>query len=178
MLLVLKLIWLMMPAYFANMTPVLTRNLFKKLAFPLDLGKTFQNKRIFGDHKTFRGFFFGIIAAVVIYYIQQILFDFSFFQQISLINYDHYIFFGFWLGIGALTFDILKSFFKRRINIPPGKSWFVFDQLDYVVGALFFMFFYYFPGWAESILILFISFILTILVKHLGYLLKISEEKW
>ncbi len=34
MLLVLKLVWLMMPAYFANMASILTRKLFKKLAFP------------------------------------------------------------------------------------------------------------------------------------------------
>ena len=42
------------------------------------------------------------------------------------------------LGFGAMTGDAVKSFFKRQRGIPPGKSWFPFDQLDFVVGGLLF----------------------------------------
>jgi len=178
MLLILKLVWLMMPAYFANMTPVFVRTIFKKLAIPLDLEKKFKGKRIFGAHKTVRGVIFGLGAAIVVYYIQQKLFDFHIFQELSLINYDSYVFFGFWIGFGALLFDLLKSFFKRQMDIAPGKSWIVFDQVDYVFGALFFMSFYFFPGYWDVLLILVISFVLTLAVKHVGYWLKISKEKW
>jgi CDP-2,3-bis-(O-geranylgeranyl)-sn-glycerol synthase len=30
----------------------------------------------------------------------------------------------------------MKSFAKRRLAVAPGRSWFPFDQLDYVIGAL------------------------------------------
>lgn len=168
----------MMPAYFANMAPVFVRKIFKRLAFPLDFEKTYNRKRIFGDHKTFRGVFFGLLAAIIIYAIQQYLYDISFFQSLSLIDYDKYAFFGFWMGVGVLSFDLIKSFFKRQYDIAPGKSWFPVDQLDYIIGALFFLSFYYFPGWLEIVLLIVISFILTLLVKHLGYYLKINKEKW
>ncbi len=175
---ILKLIWLMLPAYFANMTPLFVQGIFKKMAFPLDLGLNFRNKRIFGSHKTFRGLFFGIAAAMLVYLSQQILYDIPFFQELSLISYDEFVFFGFWLGFGALLFDLIKSFFKRQLDIQPGKSWFVFDQLDYVLGALFFMSFYYSPGWLEVFLIILLSFALTIIVKHIGFWLGIDKAKW
>lgn len=168
----------MLPAYFANMTPLFVQGIFKKMAFPLDFGLTFKNKRIFGSHKTFRGFFFGVAAAMLVYFIQQALYDISFFQGLSLIDYDSYAFFGFWIGFGALFFDLLKSFFKRQLDIQPGRPWFVVDQLDYVIGALFFISFYYLPDWFEVFLIIFISFALTILVKHIGFWLGIERAKW
>jgi CDP-2,3-bis-(O-geranylgeranyl)-sn-glycerol synthase len=37
---------------------------------------------------------------------------------------------------GALTGDAVRSFFKRQMNIAPGKSWFPFDQFDYVFGGV------------------------------------------
>lgn len=178
MILILKLIWLMLPAYFANMMPVFVSGIFKKLAFPLDLGKKLNNQRILGDHKTFRGFFFGILAAIAVFYAQQILYNYSFFQELSLIDYDNTVFFGFWIGFGALFFDLIKSFLKRRIGIAPGKPWLIADQLDYVIGAIVFMSYLYAPGWIEVLLIIAISVILTILVKHIGFWLKIGREKW
>jgi len=50
----------MLPAYFANMAPVLVQkiNLF---AYPVDFNQKMNNKPIFGKNKTFRGFIFGII---------------------------------------------------------------------------------------------------------------------
>lgn len=37
-----------------------------------------------------------------------------------------------------MTGDAVKSFFKRQRDMPPGSSWFPFDQLDFVIGALVF----------------------------------------
>ena len=45
--------WYILPAYLANATPVLLGG-----GKPLDLGlKWLDGERLFGDHKTFRGFF-------------------------------------------------------------------------------------------------------------------------
>jgi CDP-diglyceride synthetase len=45
-----------------------------------------------------------------------------------------------------MTGDAVKSFFKRRLGITPGKSWFPFDQLDFVLGAILFVSIIKFPG--------------------------------
>jgi len=45
-------------------------------------------------------------------------------------------------GLGALAGDAIKSFFKRQVNVPPGKSWVPFDQIDYIVGGIVFTMFY------------------------------------
>ena len=41
---------------------------------------------------------------------------------------------------GALIGDIIESFFKRRVGIERGKNWIPFDQLDFILGVLFFSF--------------------------------------
>jgi len=65
-LFVIIIFYFMLPAYFANMAPVIMKNIFKNLAFPIDLNKKINNKPIFGKNKTFRGLFFGILFAIII----------------------------------------------------------------------------------------------------------------
>jgi CDP-2,3-bis-(O-geranylgeranyl)-sn-glycerol synthase len=43
------------------------------------------------------------------------------------------------LSSGALVGDALKSFLKRRLRIKPGETFFIFDQIDYILGALAFV---------------------------------------
>jgi CDP-2,3-bis-(O-geranylgeranyl)-sn-glycerol synthase len=42
-------------------------------------------------------------------------------------------------GLGAMADDSAKSFFKRRLGIPPGSPRIPFDQLDFVLRALIFV---------------------------------------
>jgi CDP-2,3-bis-(O-geranylgeranyl)-sn-glycerol synthase len=49
------------------------------------------------------------------------------------------------MGVGAGVGDAVKSFFKRRIDIEPGASWPVFDQLDFFLGAYLFVSLVYAP---------------------------------
>ena len=95
----LKSFWFSLPAYIANMAPVLSRGV-PFLNIPVDLGKTYRGKPLFGSHKTYRGFFFGIISAMIVCYIQTILYEKStVFQNISLLDYGStcFILLGFWL---------------------------------------------------------------------------------
>ena len=103
---------------------------------------------------------------------------YPFFSNLSLLNYSNWLAIGFLLGFGALFGDLVKSFFKRRMNIKPGKSFFPWDQLDYTIGALVFILFLYIPSWQLVITILIISTLLHIIVKHIGYYLKINKIKW
>lgn len=168
-----NLAYFMAPAYFANMAPVLSRVLKKNL--PLDFNIKFNDKRLLGSHKTLFGSIFGVIAAIIIAFIQNLIFVKT---NFGLINYSNWPQIGLLFGFGAIFGDALKSFFKRRLNFKPGSRWFPLDQIDFVVGALAFISFIYFPGWIESIAILLVSVLGHIIVNHCAFYLGIRKEKW
>ena len=173
MLFVLQCFYFMIPAYVANMAPVIVKNNFKKLAFPLDLGTG-----MFGKNKTFRGLVFGILFGVVVAYIQFLLYGFSFFKNLSFVNYSNWIILGFFFGFGALLGDLVESFIKRRIGIKPGVRFIPWDQLDFVFGALVLVSLATDISWKKIFFIAIISIVGHIVVNHSAYYLKIRSEKW
>lgn len=168
-----ELTYFMLPAYAANMAPILSRKFKHNL--PLDFNLKFQGKRLLGSHKTVLGSIFGVVSAVIITFLQHSIFTKTGF---GLIDYSEWLRIGLLFGAGAIFGDVAKSFFKRRFNILPGKSWFPFDQIDFVVGALLSVSFAYFPGWFESLIIIIISGLGHIIVNHSAFYLKIRKEKW
>jgi CDP-2,3-bis-(O-geranylgeranyl)-sn-glycerol synthase len=139
---VLFALWFFAPAGIANSAPVFANKipLLKKLGMPIDGGKTFRNKRLFGDHKTLRGFTVGVLSGLLVGCIQMIIYNNSSWIAGIMAPYDYsqptVLLLGAMLGFGALAGDALKSFFKRQFSIPSGQSWFPFDQLDYIIGGL------------------------------------------
>ncbi len=148
-----------LPMGLANMTPPLIKNQFKFLSRPI-------NQKLFGDHKTWRGLISGtIVGGIVflpIYYLAQ--------------DYPWYL--GLVLGFGALAGDLLKSFFKRRLNIAPGRSWMPFDQIDYTLGGLCLGSLFIFISWPVWLIIIGGGLLLHWLANYTGYLLKIQKNKW
>lgn len=140
--LILKSIWLILPAAVANISPVLFKWL-PLLNRPVDGGKLFRNKPLFGRNKTYRGFLVGTLMAIVIVYIQTLFANRM--DIYSILNYQQvnvwYV--GFLFGFGALFGDIIKSFFKRQAGINFGKSWPPFDQIDWIIGSLVFIHLFY-----------------------------------
>ena len=131
-----KIIWLMMPAYFSTITPVIVTQL-NFLNYPIDFKKKIFGKRIFGKNKTWRGLFFGTAIGILTAFIQFNLTNkFQFFAEISMLDYSNFLLIGFLLGFGGLFGDLIKSFIKRQLKIKPGISWFPFDQVDYSIGAI------------------------------------------
>jgi len=133
--------WLLVPAGVANMAPVVAAWLLPSWDRPVDFGCSLGGERLFGDHKTWRGVAAGIAAGAAAFAVLQralgsapelggILAELES-RQLSPL-------FGAWIGCGALTGDLVKSYFKRRSGIPPGRSWFPFDQIDWLLGALVF----------------------------------------
>lgn len=179
--LIIGSIYFILPAYIANMFPVI----FCKLKLPeffhfIPFSKPI-NKELFGDHKTWRGFYAGYLGALLGLYLQFLaqkngLTTAANFPA-TLLNYENIsiFFYAFLFGIGALTGDLIKSFFKRRFNIKPGKPWFPFDQLDFVIGALLFISPFYLPLWQNILTILLITPILHFLANLTGYLLKLKK---
>lgn len=147
-MLLLKALWFMIPSYLANATPVLVYRI-KFLGIPVDFGKKFRGKRIFGDHKTWRGLFFGVLFGTIVAIIQYYLAIIPFIREITVIplNLTTFIEYGALISAGALTGDLVESFFKRQIGIKPGKDWPVFDQYDFIIGSWVFTFWL----WPKSI---------------------------
>lgn len=175
---ILEAIWLMCPAYFANMAPVICRNILPKFAFPLDFNKSLGGKPILGKNKTFRGLVCGLVFAIIIARIQFLLKDLFVIKSISILDYNNWLIIGILLGSGALTGDAVKSFIKRRMNIAPGNSLAFFDQIDFVVGALAFIFIIRKLDWIFISAAIIVSYALNVIVNYISYSLKIRRDKW
>lgn len=81
----------------------------------------------------------GIVVGIVTAGIQALLFfKADFFRTNTLVDYEKvdFILLGALMGGGALIGDLVKSFIKRRLDVPPGKPWFPWDQLDWIAGAM------------------------------------------
>lgn len=176
--LIFQCFYFILPAYFANMAPVIVKNIFKKIAIPVDFGKTLGNKPVFGEHKTFRGIIFGIIFAIIVTYIQYLLFKDNIFLNLAIVDYSDWLLLGFLLGFGAMAGDLVKSFFKRRIGYKPGKPFIPFDQTDFVIGALAFSYPLALFSIDKILVTVVLSFVLHIIVNHISFYLKIRNEKW
>jgi CDP-2,3-bis-(O-geranylgeranyl)-sn-glycerol synthase len=176
--LILQSFWFLLPAGFANMAPVLFKNI-NFLNYPIDFDKSFHGRPIFGHNKTFRGFFFGILTAILIVYLQSLLNPYLD-PTFSLVDYNQTNIFilGFLLGFGALLGDLVKSFFKRRANIEPGESWMPFDQIDWVLGALLVTSIYIVPSLNIILISLILFSILHIVINYLGYTIGIKRNKF
>lgn len=171
----LEVLWFLLPAYFANMAPVFANALFKTKAKPIDFGKN-----IFGNHKTYRGFISGVLLAILIVYLQFLLVKIEFFNKISILDYEkiNLILYGFLFGFGAMSGDLIKSFFKRKLKLKPGHKFIPLDQIDYVIGSFLFLSILFFPGWLFFFISLLVSFFANIIVNQIGYWLKLRESKW
>lgn len=175
---VLQVIYLLIPAAFANMMPVFVSKL-NFLNYPVDFKLKLSGKRIFGDHKTFRGLFFGIFGSIIVVYLQKTFYDFGFFRNLGLVDFDstNFLVFGFLIGFGVLFGDLIGSFIKRRLDFKPGKSFFILDQINSMLGFGIFVGFVYFKSWVLFFYALAAWFAGHLIFKYLGYLLGMYKEK-
>ena len=173
---VLQVLWFFVPAFLANMSPVLVRRRFACLAVPIDGGRTFHGTRVFGGHKTWRGLLAGIVVGVLAYEAQRYAFGLGIGAGLALIDYAaHPILPGVLLGLGTGIGDAVKSFFKRRVGIAPGHSWPVFDQLDFMAGAYAFVAPVYAPPALATLAALPIVLAGGIIVSAIGFWLHLRE---
>lgn len=177
-MLILRVLYFMLPGYFANMAPVFFKKGCHWMAVPIDFNKKLDGKPIFGKNKTYRGFIFGVFFAVIIAYLQFLAYRYQVLSSLALVDYSNWFLIGFLLGFGALFGDLLKSFVKRRLNIKPGDTFIPFDQLDHVVGALLFVSLEVKLSWAIWIIALGATFFLHILINRIGFYLKFRDTKW
>jgi len=173
--------WFFIPAGLANGAPVLAAVLPKLRDYnaPIDAGKSFRGKRIFGEHKTWRGLAAGIVAATIGTTLQWAL------AQNTAINtyfapldYAHvpFLLLGVLFGIGVIAGDAIESFFKRQIGIKPGHSWFPFDQIDYILGGALAVAPIMHLTLLQYVWVLALWLIIHIVVTYLGYLGHLKDK--
>jgi CDP-2,3-bis-(O-geranylgeranyl)-sn-glycerol synthase len=176
---VISALYFMLPAYLANMAPVIVKKV-PMFLIPIDAGRTWKDGRpIFGSHKTWRGLVFATLFGAAAFAVQQRLYSFGPWRSISLVDYAAQpAILGVLLGLGAILGDLAKSFAKRRVGVASGKPWIPFDEIDFVIGALLFSaLVVVLPLWAYGVIIV-ASPLLHIATNHAAFYLKIRKEKW
>ncbi len=163
-------LYLILPAYAANMAPVIAAKLSLPLAKPI-------NKKKFGKNKTWRGFYSGFVAAFIIIGLQTYLASMGYMTQYALLDYTPLWMpiYAFALGIGALVGDSFKSYLKRRHKIKPGAAWFPFDQIDFILGATLFLLPFYCMPLEVFATLLIITPLLHFLTNVIAYFLGLKK---
>ena len=160
-----QIVYLLLPAYVANMTPPFTR-FWRGWNRPV-------SERWLGSHKTVVGAATGIVAAVLTAFMQSRIEWAG-----SLLDYDRWLLAGLLLGIGAMGGDMAKSFFKRRLKIAPGGRWIPADQLDFAIGALILVSPIAAISWLDAAIALAVTFIGDIVINQLAFRLHVKETAW
>ena len=132
----------------------------------MDFGKNFYDrKRVFGNNKTFRGFFFGLAIGIIVGLAEFALFGFP-------------IFFAILIPLGALLGDLTGAFLKRRLGIAPGGLFPIVDQIDFVVGALLFSIPLSIVSWELAVTVLLITPPIHLFTNFLAYKMKLKRHPW
>ena len=142
-LVIIQALWLVLPAYVANGCALLVGG-----GTPIDFGKKYKDgKRILGDGKTWRGLITGAFLGMTAGFGFAIVAKYgAMYPETSWLGINDFTGFPLMIPIigaicfGALLGDITESFFKRRAGIIRGESWIPFDQIDFILGVLFFSF--------------------------------------
>jgi CDP-2,3-bis-(O-geranylgeranyl)-sn-glycerol synthase len=164
-------LWFIFPAYCANAVPVIFGG-----GRSVDFGKNFLDaKPILGSHKTLRGFFSGLLVGTLVGFLQTLLFQYVLSRYYAQFQYD--VLLGFVISLGALVGDLIESFIKRRLDLPPGSSLPIGDQLDFVGGALLFSLVVSPPSLLTILLILVITLPIHFLTNLLAELLGIKRKR-
>ena len=161
-LLIVEALKFIFPAYCANGTPVIAGGGTK-----MDFGKNFYDgKRIFGNNKTFKGFFFGWAIGMLVGSIEYVVFP------------GFPILFIVLTPLGALLGDLTGAFLKRRLGIAPGGLLPIVDQIDFVVGALVFALPLMIVYWQLAVTVLVITPPIHLFTNFLAYKMKLKRHPW
>lgn len=183
----IEALWFILPAYMANSiaSDVAHIRFFEKYSYPLDLGLRWRGVRIFGPNKTWRGLFFGVLAAVLTGMLQQ-----NFSGQAALFLSETLkldstlrlpemsIALAFLLGFGAMAGDAVKSFFKRRMGIESGQPAPLLDQLDYIFGAFFLAWLVVPVNLEYFALVIIVTVPIHLMANLIAWLLKLKNVPW
>jgi len=139
------------------------------LSRPMDGGVVLRDgKRLFGDNKTWKGFF-GMIAVTAIWLAiaGRLAANFPYIESLSLVPFEelefpfNVWFFGAMWGLAYVLAELPNSFLKRRIDIPPGENargmkglfFLVLDQADSVIACALILSLFSSITWLDAIML-------------------------
>ena len=177
-------LWVFLPAMLPNSAAVVFGGGTK-----MDFGRSWRGKRIFGDGKSFRGFFGGAFSGIAL---GMILIGISHvFDPV-----DHWGYGQLWqcagivcaLSFGAVLGDLSGAFIKRRLGMERGQKAPILDQYDFVAGALL-VTALFFPGWVYEtyiegwnilalIFLILIMFGIHRIANMVGFKAGLKKEPW
>ncbi|WP_336001358.1 CDP-2,3-bis-(O-geranylgeranyl)-sn-glycerol synthase [Halorientalis halophila] len=170
--------WTMLPAYVPNNAAVLVGG-----GPPIDGGRTWNDKRLLGDGKTWLGTAAGIAAGAslaLLLNVLQPLLDGA--VGATLPTFEPAVVVS--LPVGAMVGDIAASFLKRRSGRQRGAAFPGLDQLDFVVGGLALTALVA-PGWfletftaAVLAVVLVMTPVLHVGTNLVAYKLSLKSEPW
>jgi CDP-2,3-bis-(O-geranylgeranyl)-sn-glycerol synthase len=126
----------------------------RRLAIPLDGGRTLRGRRIFGDNKTLRGFVvmipgaalsFAGLASLLSLVVGRPASEAAVPASLWQLSVSGYAALGAWAGIGFMVGELPNSFVKRQLGVLPGEApaspslavlSFMIDRLDSILGML------------------------------------------
>jgi CDP-2,3-bis-(O-geranylgeranyl)-sn-glycerol synthase len=122
----------------------------QRLAIPLDGGRTFRGRRLFGANKTVRGLIVMVPATAAAFVVVSVVVRIAVpgdprFAGLWPLSEAGYAGLGALAGLGFMLGELPNSFVKRQLDIEPGAraqtptaaAWqFVFDRADSGLGML------------------------------------------
>ena len=175
-------IWLGLPAWVANATPVLGGG-----GRPIDGGRYLRDgRRLFGKGKTVRGFVVGLVFGTLTGlaqffaapYLRPLLavfvtitpeMDYVLSMQIPVAAL---------MSFGALIGDLVGSFIKRRVGVESGDPSPAMDQLGFIIMALAFAAPIFMPSPVFVMILIITTFFIHLFSNALGYLLGLKKHPW
>lgn len=166
-------------------------SVYKKYRYPIDGGKKLRDdKRLFGDNKTWIGFFSMIIFTSLAQAIWGYICNFNlFFGKNYLYNYVentllNNFFIGALFGLAYVLCELPNSYIKRRIDIAPGKTvsglkgiiCYLFDQIDSIIGVTLVLCIWCEMTLSQFLLYIFLGGITHIVINLILYGLKIRKN--
>lgn len=164
------LLLLFLPTFVANAIPVIIKNIpiisnFKK---PI-------NEKIFWKNKTYRGIIFWILFAIIIS-----VFEYKIISNIwieYIINEYYSIVLNIYMAIfiwliqwfWALLWDLIESFFKRKIWKKPWEAWIFWDWVDYILVSIILFSFIYIPSVIWIIFLILFAPLISLISNIVAY---------
>lgn len=156
---------------------------------PIDSGRRFHGKPVFGSNKTWRGILaFGIGSDMAFLVQAGLLHRYPAIRHIEMINYemDYAWIFGFVFGTVALFGELPNSFIKRHLGIQPGMApprgfarsfFFVLDQIDILLGVWIVLAFAMPVTLPEVLCSVIVVFLTHLVVTLVGYRLGMRHTR-